>query len=508
MTTNNTEVESIGNLRAETDRLRAELEELHTRLDTFNDTRRAMLFLLEDLEENEKKYRTLVQNIPGVVYRCLIDSNWSMLYLNDEIESITGYPVSDFINNQVRSFASIIHPDDREMVREQIMEAVNEAIPYFIDYRICNSKGDIKWVHVRGQAGFENKTEQIWLDGTIVDITDRRLAEIALNESNMRLQSATNAVRDALVVIKSDDGSIVSWNPAATTIFGYSVEEAIGIKLHDLIAPERFHEAINNSMRTFSASGEGNFVGKLVELTGLRKDGSEFPIELSVSAMQLSDGFYGVGIARDISARKMAEKDKQRAAIQLKGALLGTIKSVSLTIEKRDPYTSGHQERVSKLATSIAKLLGLTDAQIEGIRLGAAIHDIGKIAIPAEILNRPGKLTELELGLIQSHPEIGFDIIKGVDFPWPVAEMIHQHHERMDGSGYPQGLKGEEIILEARIIAVADVVEAINSHRPYRPAYGIDEALDVVRKGRGVLFDSRVADACLTLFQGTPAFTF
>ncbi len=364
--------------------------------------------------------------------------------------------------------------------------------------------------HEQGQAVFNTgtETEAVWLDGTIIDTTKRRLAEISLVESNTRLQSTSNAVRDALIVFKCNGGPIVSWNPAASTTFGFSAEEAIGNQLHELIIPKRFHEDTNDCLLAITNNGEGCPTGHLNELTGLRKDGSEFPIELSISSMQLQNGWFCVGIARDISERKVAENEKQQASIQLRDALLGAINSVSRTIEKRDPYTSGHQERVSKLAASIARILALPESQIEGIRLGATIHDIGKIAIPAEILNRPGKLTTLEFELIKTHPEVGYDIIKEVDFPWPVAEMIYQHHERLDGSGYPQGLKGEEISLEARILAVADVVEAINSHRPYRPAFGMEEALDVIRKGRGVLFDSKVVDACLKLFQDNPAFTF
>ncbi|MCW8992604.1 MAG: CHASE domain-containing protein [Gammaproteobacteria bacterium] len=186
---------------------------------------------------------------------------------------------------------------------------------------------------------------------------------------------------------------------------------------------------------------------------------------------------------------------------ELETALLQTIKAIGRTVEKRDPYTAGHQVRVAELAVAIATELGLTADQIEGIRIGAVIHDIGKIYIPSEILNRPGRLSRDEFGLIKSHPQVGYDIIRDVSFPWPVADMILQHHERLDGFGYPQGLQGSAIILEARILAVADVVEAMTSHRPYRPGLGIDQALAEIERGRSSQYDAEVVDACLRLFR-------
>jgi putative two-component system response regulator len=178
-----------------------------------------------------------------------------------------------------------------------------------------------------------------------------------------------------------------------------------------------------------------------------------------------------------------------------------TIQAISLTIEKRDPYTAGHQTRVSQLSVAIAKEMELDEQLIEGLRLGAMVHDIGKIYIPSEILNRPGKLSDIEFMLIKTHSQVGHDIMENVQFPWPVAEMILQHHERMDGSGYPQGLKGEGILLEARIIAVADVLESMACHRPYRAALGITKGLTEIRSGEHTLYDSNVVNACLRLFE-------
>ncbi len=186
---------------------------------------------------------------------------------------------------------------------------------------------------------------------------------------------------------------------------------------------------------------------------------------------------------------------------KLSAALKGTISTVALAVEVRDPYTAGHQQRVAELAEAIATEMALDELQVEGVRMGSMIHDIGKIQLPAEILSKPTSLSNLEFQMIQTHAQVGYDLLKDIQFPWPVADIAHQHHERMDGSGYPQGLKGDEICLEARIVAVADVVEAISSHRPYRASLGIDAALDEISSKREKFFDAAVVDACLKIFK-------
>jgi PAS domain S-box-containing protein/putative nucleotidyltransferase with HDIG domain len=201
-----------------------------------------------------------------------------------------------------------------------------------------------------------------------------------------------------------------------------------------------------------------------------------------------------IGTATDIHDRRQSE----HANRQLTQA---AIEAISAAADARDPYTGGHQRRVATVSAAIATELGLAVEQIEGIRLGAAIHDIGKLSVPIEILTCPRRLTETEMELVKTHAQIGHDIVSGIDFPWPVADMILQHHERLDGSGYPNGLRGDEIGIAPRIIAVADTVEAMASHRPYRPALGIDVALDEIGTNRGRCYDDSVVDACLRLFE-------
>jgi len=193
--------------------------------------------------------------------------------------------------------------------------------------------------------------------------------------------------------------------------------------------------------------------------------------------------------------------DLEKSEKRLQKTMEDTIYTIGKIAETRDPYTSGHQKNVSQIAIFIAQEMKLPKDKIEGIRIASLVHDIGKISLPAEILNKPTKLSEMEYGLIKDHSQVGYDVLKSIEFSWPIAQIILQHHERLDGSGYPQGLKGKDILLEAKIIGVADVVEAMSSHRPYRPAWGIDKALEEISKNKGILYDPKVVDACLKLFK-------
>lgn len=198
--------------------------------------------------------------------------------------------------------------------------------------------------------------------------------------------------------------------------------------------------------------------------------------------------------------RKRTRQELENSLGKVRSALGGTIRAMSLTVESRDPYTAGHQQRVANLARAIATEMGLSEEQIDGIRMAGAIHDIGKIAIPSEILSKPGKINDIEFNLIKTHAQVGYEILKTIEFPWPIAQIVLQHQERLNGTGYPNGLSGEAICIEARVIAVADVVEAMSSHRPYRAALSIDKALDEISANSGTLYDPDVVAACLRLF--------
>ncbi|MCB1166760.1 MAG: HD-GYP domain-containing protein [Leptospiraceae bacterium] len=234
--------------------------------------------------------------------------------------------------------------------------------------------------------------------------------------------------------------------------------------------------------------------------------------QMRVTCFTETDRFYMVVVHENITEIKLAEKRLESVLQELKlsnelldDSLMQCISSLGRAIEQRDPYTDGHQKRVSALAGQIAEEMGLSQETVKGIRLGALIHDIGKIHIPAEILSSPRRLSGLEIDLVRTHAKAGYDILKDTHFPWPLAEMVYQHHERLDGSGYPRGLAGDNIIMEARIIAVADVAEAISSHRPYRPAVGLHKAIEELRSGKGTTYDPVAVDACVAILDANPA---
>jgi response regulator RpfG family c-di-GMP phosphodiesterase len=193
--------------------------------------------------------------------------------------------------------------------------------------------------------------------------------------------------------------------------------------------------------------------------------------------------------------------DREEGLRRIQETMKATIQALASTVEFRDPYTAGHQRRVAELAREIGRELGLSEDRINGLYLASVVHDIGKISVPVEVLTRPGRLSAIENDLVKTHVEAGYDILKSIDFPWPIADVVRQHHERLDGSGYPLGIGDADILLESRILAVADVVEAIASFRPYRPALGVDVALAEIEDGKGVNFDGVVVDACIRLFR-------
>lgn len=224
-------------------------------------------------------------------------------------------------------------------------------------------------------------------------------------------------------------------------------------------------------------------------------------VELSLFKSLASDLGYGLVALKRKAALDNEIHERESAQEKLAASLRATIEAMSKTMEWRDPYTAGHQKRVAQISVAIAKKLGWDDERIKGLYMGAMVHDIGKVAVPAEILSKPSKLTELEMSLVREHVNVGYQILKDIPFNWPIAEMVYQHHERLDGSGYPRQLKGEDICEEARILAVADTFEAMASHRPYRPGKGIKATLDQIQVESGVSLDKKVVEALLELIQ-------
>ena len=331
--------------------------------------------------------------------------------------------------------------------------------------------------------------------------------ESKLKQSERWLATTLRSIGDGVIATDAK-GCVVFMNPVAEALTGWKQEEAWGRDLTKVfnIIDEETHKVTETPAT--KAIREGVVLG-LANHTLIPRDGAEIAIGDSAAPIRDDKGNVSgaVLVFRDITERKRAEEELQQTFEKLQRTLEGTVHALTATAERRDPYTAGHQQRVTRLACAIAQEMGFPEEQIEGIRVAGLIHDIGKINVPAEILSKPGVLNEIEYPLIKAHPQTGHDILKTIEFPWPVAQIVLQHHERMDGSGYPAGLSGEEIIPEARILGVADVVEAMASHRPYRPARGLDKALEEISQNRGVLYDPEVVDACLKLFT-EKGFTF
>jgi PAS domain S-box-containing protein len=279
---------------------------------------------------------------------------------------------------------------------------------------------------------------------------------------------------------------------------GYTRDELLTMNLFNLLT----EESQQLMLARFEKLMTGEKTDPMVEYCIRTKNGNELWALFNARYIYEAGKLKGAtGVIYNITERKRAEEELQRTLDNLRKAVSTTIQVMVSAVEARDPYTAGHQIRSADLARTIATEMGLPQEKIDGIRMAGSIHDIGKLSIPAEILSKPTKLTDIEFSLIKEHSRSGYEMLKDVESPWPLAEIIYQHHERMNGSGYPRNLKGDDILIEARILAVSDVVESMASHRPYRPSLGIKAALEEIEKNRGTLYDHNVTDACLRLFR-------
>lgn len=315
-----------------------------------------------------------------------------------------------------------------------------------------------------------------------------------LGESEGLFQAMTEQSIAAIYVIENN--RIVYVNRRMREIFGYAPGEPFDPNPLAHVKESEWPKALEQMQRRIKDEGEAAY-----SITALRKDRSEFTFGIHATRAIFKGKPAIVAIAQDISDKVKHEEETRRYVEGLERAMQGTIEAISVISEMRDPYTHGHERHVGLLAAAIASEMGLDAARVEGIRVAGYMHDVGKIGLPAEILSKPTRLTPAEFELVKCHAEHGYQVLKGIDFPWPVALVARQHHERLDGSGYPHGLKGDAIILEARITSVADVVEAMASHRPYRAGLGIERALEEIERGAGTVYDPVASHACLRLFR-------
>ena len=354
--------------------------------------------------------------------------------------------------------------------------------------------GKEAWIRAR-LVPFEFHSERHLL-ALLSDFCERHEVEQALADAQSTYRALVE--RQSLVgIFLIDQGRILYHNPRADEIFGYQPGELVGqpMKLH--VVDEDW-PATERSLRGVLS---GEIPTHKVDFRGRRKDGGEVLINAHGTLGNHNGRPILIGVLLDVTEQRHAEQQIKHHVAQLEAAFMRTVDVATTLSEIRDPYTAGHERRVAEIAVAIGAELGFDVRRQQGLRIAGSLHDVGKMSIPTEILSKPGKLTAVEYLMVKGHPQASYEILKNVEFPWPVAQVALQHHERMDGSGYPQGLKGEEILLEARIMSVADVVEAMSSHRPYRAGLGIDKALAEIERGRGSAYDPVVVDACLKLFR-------
>ena len=320
--------------------------------------------------------------------------------------------------------------------------------------------------------------------------------ELTLAELELRYRRLFETAQDGILILDFDTGLIEDANPFIINLLGYSRDELVGKELWEIGPIIDKTEAL----KAFSFIKESGYI-RYENLPLRHKNGNICEVEFVSNAYHVNGDKVIQCNIRDITERKKLEEENLKIQHAISVSLHEMIEALANVIVARDSYTAGHQKRVAKLASAIAGKLGLSLHVIEGIHLSALIHDIGKIAIPAEILTKPTALTKFELAMLRNHVQVGYDILKNIHFPWNLAQIILQHHERIDGSGYPNGLKADAICDEAKIIAVADTVESISSDRPYRKSKGIEAALKEITMNKGILYDARVVDACINVFQ-------
>jgi PAS domain S-box-containing protein len=446
----------------------------------------------EAVRESESKYRTLFNTATDAIY--LYEMNGSgMPGRFVEVSEVTcerlGYTREEMLSMtpgdiDAREAAADLPRIMKDLVRTGSarfelthMTRDGKAIPVEISSRVLALKG------------------QAMVLAIARDISGRKKAEEKLKRSEEKYRTIfENAVEG--IFQATPDGRYLSVNPALARIHGFNSPEEMMASVTD-IAHQLYVDPSRRATLKHLIEKDGSV--RNFEIMMRRRDGSLHWVSNTAHAIRDDRGaiLYYEGTTEDITARKFAEEELK----QLKATLEGTLRAMSRTVELRDPGTKGHQERVSNLAGAIAREMGFSPDMAENIRKAGIIHDIGMMSVPAEILNRPGRLAEMEYNLVKVHPQSGFDIVKGAELPYPLPEMILQHHERLDGSGYPHGLKGNEILLEARILAVADVVEAMAFPRPYRPTLGIEAALREIAARQSLLYDAETVRVCIMLFK-------
>ena len=445
----------------------------------------------EELKKSDELEKSILKSVPHGLFGV---ENRIIFFANTAMESVFGWKPEELIGKSTRILFR--NEDEWKEYGANLYSWLRKKPLVTFDSNIPFVRKDGKEILCR--ISVSRIGEELGITNRVVatyeDITDRTQSEKDLLESEERYRMIFN--HSPLGVMHFDSmGVIVDVNEKFEQIMGAPREKLLGL---DMLGSFR-DQAMLRAVKEALGGVVGYYEGDYLSVTG----GKTTPMRAVYKSIITDDAIFlgAVGIFEDITDRKQAEQQLKETLESLRNSFGATVQVLVSAVESRDPYTSGHQMRSADLARAIATEMGLPKERIEGISMAGSIHDIGKMSVPAEILSRPTKLTELEFSLIKEHANKGFEMLKDVESPWPLAEIVYQHHERMDGSGYPRHLKGKEILMEARILSVADVVEAMASHRPYRPAIGLNAALEELENNRGKLYDSDAVDACLRLFR-------
>ncbi len=419
----------------------------------------------------------------------LHDFDGNLTYVNEMMCKSHGYSEEELMNVKL---PALVIPEYAKLLGHRYQNLIEKGYDTFESAHFHKDGSIIPFeIHSR-LIEFEDKK---FILTVARDITERKKAEETLRDSEMRYRTL---IEDAYDMIQSvrPDGSFIFVNRAWLKTLGYSESDLPGLNIFNIIHPE----SLEHCQQIFSQVIGGKSV-QGISATFVAKDGRRILVNGNATPRFAESAIVAThGIFRDVTEHEQIEEERQQNLEKLQKTVEGAIEAIASMAETRDPYTAGHQRQVSKLASAIAQEMGLPKEKIETIRISGILHDIGKVSVPSEILSKPTKLNQIEIALIRNHPKVSRDILKTMELPWTICPIVVQHHERMDGSGYPNGLSGQDILLEARILAVADVVEAMASHRPYRPALGIDKALEEITQNKGTLYDADAVDACVKLF--------
>jgi PAS domain S-box-containing protein/putative nucleotidyltransferase with HDIG domain len=446
----------------------------------------------ETLQETEERFRALVETSTDAIVS--INEKMQVIQWNRAASDLFGYSKELMMGKP----ADILVP---EKFRQKHMEGFNRFLATG-EARLVGKTGEFEGLRKDGTTrpvelslSADNRDGSWTFTAIIRETTERRRALEALRESEERYRNLFEDSKDG-VIIWTAEGKILGVNQAVLEIFGSDTEEMIGSDISEIYTDPHDHTVFQEIL-----DRDGAVRGHELRLN--RKNSAVMDCLLTATIRRGKNGaILGYqGIVRDVTKLKHNENELKRTLETLRRSIGAITLTLSTVVESRDPYTAGHQKRVANLSRAIAHEMGLSPDQCDAVRMAGTLHDIGKIAIPSEILSSPAKLTDKAYEIIKDHPQTGYDILREIEFPWPVAEIVLQHHEKIDGSGYPKGLSGNDIMLEARIVATADVVESISSHRPYRPARGLDTALEEIVRNSGTFYDSDVVAACMRLFR-------